>query len=322
MKTTTVTDSEVVVKSETRDTHDMFSAETQVVTRSTCTRQLNVTNSANRLSKKFAQKRKGGALTELTVDAVTKKLFQTPVKEEEVDQGSGDNDDEMGPNDKDSIKTSEDVQSAHFTTIKEESRHEGHDGSEDDMFTIRKDSANLTLYPTPVKENTKSCNFPIEIEDSHSSKAKRNTDNSKTPKDSASKISANSMDSDIDSDQDVFSGEEITIKVGDGINQRNSANQTGNKNTKKVSTESMDEEVDVFSEDENDIKKIKVGGVFTFNPDRNISDMLADALATTEVSKRRQIRLNLTFTSEDMPKSAADSAFGQQLLPVWAAAFS
>ena len=67
-------------KSEDLKNIKVSSEATQVLHGNTCTQTVTVTNSNEPLARKVALKRKG---SELTVDAVKKTLFQTPVKDDE-----------------------------------------------------------------------------------------------------------------------------------------------------------------------------------------------------------------------------------------------
>ena len=282
MKTTQST---TASKQCTQDTHgnkdsDIFCTGTQVLPRTTCTQELSITSSKNQLTRKMAQKRKGGKLGELTVDAVTKKLFQTPVKEDMQESASCKNEGKMETIDENSTGIKENV---NLIEIKEEMQDLMHDVQDDDLFTIRKDSENLALFPTPVKENTQSSEIP----EDHSSQLTENVHNSDIPDvcTNIPNLKKEVTDSDVESDQDVFSEKEEPkkdIEVGTIQTTNKKIDEVGTNKTanKKVSARSIDD-VEVFSGEEDEIKKMKVGGVFTFNLDRNISDMLADALATT-----------------------------------------
>ena len=68
-------------RSNIKQSKKVGSEATQVLHGNTCTQTVTVTNSNDQLGLKVALKRKG---SELTVDAVKKTLFQTPVKEDET----------------------------------------------------------------------------------------------------------------------------------------------------------------------------------------------------------------------------------------------
>ena len=168
---------------------------TQVLHGNTCTQTVTVTNSNDPLGRKVALKRKGG---ELTVDAVKKILFQTPVKDDE--------------------QLDSDV------TVKLEQTD---------------DVSNLSKQPRLHDNNEKHTN-------------KKTTSKKQTHEKRPVKSKANSRVS-----------EKNRVK-----------HERPGRNSQRVDSDDVDSDQDVFSDEYGeDLSKFKVGGVFTFDPNRNISDM-------------------------------------------------
>ena len=165
---------------------------TQVVHGNTCTQTVTVTNSNEPLARKVALKRKG---SELTVDAVKKTLFQTPIKDGE--QLDSDVTIKLEPTDDVSILS------------KQLRLHDNNNDNKEEHKNKKTTSKKQTREKRPVKSKTNS-----RVSEKNRVKHER------------------LVSDDVESDQDVFSDEY-----------------------------------------EDNLSKLKVGGVFTFDHKRNISDM-------------------------------------------------
>ena len=190
--------------------------------RETCTQSITVAHSNSHGRQKVAQKRKG---SELTVDSVKKTLFQTPIKEEEGQQINSD-----------VTETSHTI-SNHVTRFT--SKQSGKSRvSKREIVSKQQSQASKSQKGSVFENSISKTGRPLGKENAGGGDG--DADNN----------------DDVESDQDVFSGEE-----------------------------------------EVDMKKLKIGGAFMFDPDRNISDMLADALATTEVNRNMFCKLQKVHVS-------------------------
>ena len=170
---------------------------TQVVHGNTCTQTVTVTNSNDPLCRRVALKRKG---SELTVDAVKKTLFQTPVKDNE--------------------QLDSDV------TVKLE----------------QTDDVNMLSRQPRLRDNN----------DNEKHKNKKTTSKKQTQE-----------------------KRPVKSKVNPRVCEKNRVKrERPRRNSRRVDSDDVESDQDVFSDEcGEDLSKFKVGGVFTFDPNRNISDM-------------------------------------------------